>query len=221
MGKPSQKRFEKKKEREKEVKAKLLRRWLAKKQKDKEQAAWEAKLEAETNPNPVKRKPFRKGDPANIEGTPEFTAEQVKQADIKAKLEHNLAILRALEKEYQDEQRAKLDVNQSLEAEGHIDMKSKLDALQQKLHDYVSTGETTLEPVAAEDVPSTSSSEETPATCAESPLGCGCGANRGEVPSIADVYKMPEIEEAPAEPLQVVEEACKAMVPETKKKRKG
>lgn len=141
MSKPSQKKATKRKEREKEVAAKMHRRRIAKLKHEKAQREWEAKLEAETNPTPVKKRPFRYDDPHCQEGTEESKKDQEKAAEIKAKLEHNLAILRELEKEYQAEQRAKLDVNQKLEAEGHLDFKSKLDALQQQTLADIAAGE--------------------------------------------------------------------------------
>ncbi|MGL1381531.1 hypothetical protein ACSTIP_00485, partial [Vibrio parahaemolyticus] len=53
----------------------------------------------------------------------------LKQAEVRAKLEHNLQLLRALEAEYQKEQAAKAKLNADLEAQGATDIQSKMDLL--------------------------------------------------------------------------------------------
>jgi len=48
------------------------------------------------------------------------------------KLKKNLEILEALEKEYEVEQAARVEMNEKLESEGHKTMRDKMDALHQK-----------------------------------------------------------------------------------------
>lgn len=132
---------QKKKDREREVKAKMLRRWTAKQAEDKKKQAWEDKMEAETNPNGNKKKPYRKGQ----ENTVEMSEEAFKQSEIRAKLEHNLQILRALEQDYHNEQQAKAQLNQKLEAQGATDLKSKLDLLAEQNMQNISTVEETMD----------------------------------------------------------------------------
>ena len=72
-----------------------------------------------------KPKPFRR--PKEI--APE---EAEKRARVTSQLERNLKLLEALEKEYEEEQAAREQINEDLESQGHKTMKEKMDALHQK-----------------------------------------------------------------------------------------
>ncbi len=63
--------------------------------------------------------------------------EDIKNKNIIAKLENNMKILEALEKEYQEEIGHKKEVNDLLEAEGHISIKQKMDALEKKMKNEI------------------------------------------------------------------------------------
>jgi hypothetical protein len=56
------------------------------------------------------------------------------------KLERNMQILKALEEEYEKDKDAKKAINDQLEAEGHITLQDKLNALEKKARDSM-TGE--------------------------------------------------------------------------------
>lgn len=55
-----------------------------------------------------------------------------KSAAVAEQLRKNLEILEALEKEYDEEQQRRVDVNQQLESEGYVSIKEKMDALHKK-----------------------------------------------------------------------------------------
>jgi hypothetical protein len=125
---------QKKKDREKRVKRQLFLQRDAKQKEDKKKREWEERMELETNPNNIKQKPFRHADQAAAANkTPEdINAEKAKNAEIRAKLEHNLAVLQALEQEWKREQFHKGNVNAALEADGAVDLKSKMDMMNEK-----------------------------------------------------------------------------------------
>lgn len=72
--------------------------------------------------------------PPALPGNPELAA--IRQAErekkISEKLNKNLEILRALEKEYENEQVNRKNINNQLESEGYLTMKEKMNALHQK-----------------------------------------------------------------------------------------
>lgn len=70
-----------------------------------------------------KPEPFLK-DPAAVEAR-----EERKKAQVQERLERNLKILEALEKEYDDQHAAHEQLQRNLEAEGHTSIKDKLAAL--------------------------------------------------------------------------------------------
>lgn len=67
--------------------------------------------------------------------------EQQKNEQILSKLEKNAAILKALEDEYLDEMNQKKEINERLEAEGHVNLKDKLNALDQKVKETMTEAE--------------------------------------------------------------------------------
>lgn len=68
--------------------------------------------------------------PGNPESAARCDAKQSKK--IVEKLAHNLEILKVLEKEYEDEQSRRNEVNEKLESEGYKTMKEKMNALHEK-----------------------------------------------------------------------------------------
>ena len=68
--------------------------------------------------------------PGHPEAAARREAEQSKK--IADKLAHNLEILKALEKEFEAEEKRRNELNQNLESEGHSTMKEKMDALHEK-----------------------------------------------------------------------------------------
>ncbi len=122
---------QKKKDREKRVGKKLLLQRQSKAREEKKQKEWEERLERETNPNGTKPRPFRYADLAKAAG--QTQEDKAKAADIRAKLEHNLKVLQALDAEWKREQFAKGNVNAALEADGAVDLKSKIDLMNEKL----------------------------------------------------------------------------------------
>jgi hypothetical protein len=115
----------KKKAREKAVKEKVSRRRLAIREDQKkieQDRLRDQQIDELAN---GKQKPYRK--PQNA---PENTS--AKDAKIIAQLERNMKLLEALEKEQLEEEASREAVNDQLEAEGHLTMKQKMDALHQK-----------------------------------------------------------------------------------------
>jgi hypothetical protein len=125
------KKAQKKKDRERRVREQLHMIRMAKAKKDKKQRAWEEKVERETNPNGMKRRPFRRDAAAPTEE--QAAEERAKAAEVRAKLEKNLQVLRALEDEWKKEQMLKAQTNRQLEDEGARDIKEKMDLLQKKM----------------------------------------------------------------------------------------
>jgi NADH pyrophosphatase NudC (nudix superfamily) len=115
----------KKKERQKASKAKVLVR-REQLRKDRKEAAEEQRKEKEAHAIiHGRQKPFVKTKTTEFDPLTEISS-------IKDMLENNLKILEALEQEYDAEQAARADVNEKLEAEGHMSMREKMDALHQK-----------------------------------------------------------------------------------------
>lgn len=115
----------KKKAREKAVKEKVLRRRLAIREDQKkieQDRLRDLQIDELAN---GKQKPYR-----NPKSVPVNTS--AKDAKIIAQLERNMQLLEALEKEQQEEEASRASVNDQLEAEGHLTMKQKMDALHQK-----------------------------------------------------------------------------------------
>ncbi|RTK93326.1 MAG: hypothetical protein EKK64_10475 [Neisseriaceae bacterium] len=67
--------------------------------------------------------------------------QELKAKAIKEKLEKNLKILEALEKEFEEEEKSRKAVNESLEAEGYGSIKEKMDAIHQKALDLTGKAE--------------------------------------------------------------------------------
>lgn len=116
----------KKKDREKNVKAKLLverdtlrkERKLVQYEQMKEQAAHDL---VHGRSRPII------SDPAVLAAN-----DAAKAREISDRLHKNLEILEALEQEYEAEQKARSEMNENLESEGHKTMREKMDALHQK-----------------------------------------------------------------------------------------
>lgn len=121
-----QKKFLKKKEREKKVKVKLAARREAIRKFAKEKADEEARMEAEyrlRNGLPEKPEPIL-NDPAAI-----ARREERKKEKVKERLQKNLDILEALEREYDEDHAGRENLQDNLEAEGHVSVKDKLAAM--------------------------------------------------------------------------------------------
>lgn len=122
MPSKQQKIAQKKKKREKIAKERVLRRREEMRAIRKEDAA-KARLEDELSP---KQMPIV-NDPLACE-----MREKDSSNSVKAQIEKNLELLKALEEEYDKEQALRQQVNEDLESEGHMNMKDKLDALHKK-----------------------------------------------------------------------------------------
>ena len=117
-----QKKFKKKKEREKVAKQRVMQRRTAMRAFRKEEDA-KTKLERELSPRlmPIVN------DPLVREMIKKSRTEKANE-----QIEKNMQLLEALEQQYDAEQAFRKEVNENLEAEGHMTMKDKLDALHQK-----------------------------------------------------------------------------------------
>jgi len=122
----TQKKFLKKKEREKKVKVKLAKRREAIRAQAAERTEQEKQWEFEFELKNGKREPIL-NDPAAI-----AAREERKKAQVQERLNRNLAILEALESEYDKEHEGRERVQKNLEAEGHKSIKDKLAALHAK-----------------------------------------------------------------------------------------
>jgi hypothetical protein len=124
-----QKKQQKKKDREKAIKAKnLIQREKAR--KERKMAFEQQKQEKELNEMIYgKKKPILNSPEAAIE------RDEAQSKIVVEKLKRNLEILEALEKEYDAEQENREKLNQELELEGHLTIKEKMDALHQKALD--------------------------------------------------------------------------------------
>lgn len=121
MSKKQQER--KKKQREQKAKMRVLARRNAIRKKsgeDKKSAALDRKFR--TKIQPIIKDPLKKE-----------VMEKIKNEKILSKLEKNAEILKALEKQYLDEVEQKNQINQQLEAEGHITLEEKMAALEKKI----------------------------------------------------------------------------------------
>lgn len=130
MASKEQRKLQKRKERERAVRQKLLAQQAvttAKRQTDmaemREQKA--ARKEFRAAQNQQKRvKDWADGFVENLSKLPEATRQ---------KILHNLEVLKALEEEYKNEQSARQNVNNELESEGHMSLSEKLTALHTQL----------------------------------------------------------------------------------------
>ena len=98
--------------------------FLKKRMKDRAEKKKERDIEKRIRDAEPKREPFR--HPL----TPEKQAE--KDEKIKAKLQHNLEVLEALEKEYDAEKAKREELNKELEDQGNITIQEKLKAIAEK-----------------------------------------------------------------------------------------
>ena len=129
-------KFKKRKERERAVAAKMLRRREAIRKAKKEEAAKEAALEREYFE--------RRGDPTLTEdqrnemlekltgkAVKKLTPEEVQQRDalIIKRLKANIAYLEELEKQYLEEKEARETANKILETQGAVTMEEKLELM--------------------------------------------------------------------------------------------
>lgn len=113
-------KFKKKTERQSKVKSKILNirskiREEAKKRKE------EARLEKRFR---IKLAPFKKD--SALDSTEPEVLEARKVDWVKKKLEHNMKILEALEKEMEAEEQQRQELNDSLETKGAFDLKDKM-----------------------------------------------------------------------------------------------
>lgn len=126
----------KQKERKKKKREEIARNRVLKRReslrKQRKQAMEEKQKETLAEENAFgKMKPFVKND-ASVLNETITQAKEDRQEEIKAKLEHNLKILEALEEEYDKESEARKELNQKLENEGYKTIKEKMDALHKK-----------------------------------------------------------------------------------------
>lgn len=63
--------------------------------------------------------------------------EEAEKSKVLERLQRNAEILKALEEQYQSDMEAKKSINESLEAEGHVDLKDKFNALESKAREIV------------------------------------------------------------------------------------
>lgn len=123
----SRKDIQKRKEREKSVRKKVLER--------REELRKERKLVEEERKKEREMYLLEHGHtPAALPGNPELAEERKAEREKKVseKLKRNLAILKNLEQEYEREQAARTNLNNKLEDEGYLSMKEKMDALHAK-----------------------------------------------------------------------------------------
>lgn len=67
--------------------------------------------------------------------------EQAEKERVLERLQRNAEILKALENQYQSDLEAKKSINESLEAEGHLNLKDKFNALESKAREIVAANE--------------------------------------------------------------------------------
>lgn len=131
----AQKVGDKRKAREKESKAKVARRREALRKHRKEVASQDQQ----------DREAFylRNGKPEPILNDPQKVAEREarKQSDVKRRLEKNIAILEALETQYEEEQANRKQANEQLESEGFKTIKEKMDALHKRALEITGKGD--------------------------------------------------------------------------------
>ena len=114
-----QKKMQKKKERERESRKKVLHRREVMRETKKAEQAKEDQMEAE----------YLKQQQDGLKPMPIINDPAKRDAAIKARLERNLKILEALEQEYQKEQAQRKEVNAKLEGEGAMTLKEKIEYL--------------------------------------------------------------------------------------------
>ncbi len=68
--------------------------------------------------------------------------EQAEKEKVLERLQRNAEILKALESQYQSDLEAKKSINESLEAEGHLNLKDKFNALEAKAREIVAAEKT-------------------------------------------------------------------------------
>lgn len=68
--------------------------------------------------------------------------EQAEKEKVLERLQRNAEILKALESQYQSDLEAKKSINESLEAEGHLNLKDKFNALETKAREIVAAEKT-------------------------------------------------------------------------------
>jgi len=144
----SRKDPQKRKQRQKQVRAKVLAR--------RDELRTERKVVAEELMKERLSRDLEYGaQPQLLPGNPELADKTKAERDAKAieKIKRNLDVLRKLEEEYDREQAARSDINSSLEAEGFSTLKEKIDAMQQKLHKYISEN---VDPSHIDGMPETS-----------------------------------------------------------------
>lgn len=81
--------------------------------------------------------------PQPIINDPEKKAamEQAEKNKAMERLQRNAEILKALEEQYQKDLESKKAINDSLEAEGHLDLKDKVKAMEEKAREIVNSAE--------------------------------------------------------------------------------
>ena len=123
----SRKQIEKRKQRDKDVRKKVLERRteirterkLVEEERSKEREMYE-----------IEHGKVRPALPGNPELAQKVLAER--ESKVAEKLRKNIEILKHLENEYEKEQASRNNLNQPLESEGHMTMKEKMDALHEK-----------------------------------------------------------------------------------------
>lgn len=128
----SKKQKERKKKNRQEIAKKRVqarRKILMKERKERDKAA---KLE---------RKFRNKITPIIKDQTKKILIEETKKEQNMNQIQKNIEILKALEAEYLKEQEHKKQVNAQLEAEGHVSLKEKLEALNLKAKDKMTEEE--------------------------------------------------------------------------------
>ena len=123
----SRKQIQKRKERENNVRKKVLER--------REELRKERKLVEQERQKEREMYLLEHGHtPAALPGNPELAeiARAERDKKVGEKLKRNLAILRDLESEYEREQASRKQLNENLEGEGYLTMKEKMDALHEK-----------------------------------------------------------------------------------------
>jgi len=111
----NQKKFQKKKDREREVRKKVLHRRESLRRHKAEEREKEEQYEREYQ-----------------EGQKPIVNNEKKDAMIKDRLRDNMKILEALEQEYLKEMETRKERNDDLEAQGYLTLPEKLEALSQK-----------------------------------------------------------------------------------------
>lgn len=137
-------KFQKKKDRERSVRKKVLRRREAIRTEAKEKREEELRLETEHQLRNGKQEPILT-DPVKI-----ARREAQKAAMVEERLKKNLQILEALEAEYEQEHQQREDANKLLEGEGHKSIKEKMQALYAKTLKFKESVEETRKDIEAE-----------------------------------------------------------------------